>query len=165
MNRQRREDWKGEDAKSGRTKLKKDDNNRMIEVIQGMKKEKPNVHSYIYSSVLTKAVIPQEDSFVTGGINSCNIIKSVFSCRTRETFHDNNKLNEWSMYDEKYESLNFTLSSPDKLHTKYRKLRFTRKYRSLKQTCHSYSLQAPVDIKDCNGFSLSVLDTVIPGVL
>ena len=44
-NRKRREDCKGEDAKSGRTKLKRDNNNRMIEVIRRIKKEKPSGHS------------------------------------------------------------------------------------------------------------------------
>jgi hypothetical protein len=96
--------------------MKKSVNNRMIEVIRRIKKEKPNGHSYIHSSVFTKAVIPQEDSFVTGVINGCNI-SSACSCRTRETFHANNTLNEWSTYDEKYKSLNFTLTPLNKLHT------------------------------------------------
>jgi hypothetical protein len=65
---------KGKDAKNGRTKLKKCNNNRMIEVILSITKEKPNGHSYINSSVFTKAVSPKEDSFFTGVINGCNII-------------------------------------------------------------------------------------------
>jgi hypothetical protein len=60
----------------------------VIEVIRRITKEKPNGHSY------TKAVIPQEDSFVTGVINGCNTVTSACSCRMRETFHANNTLNE-----------------------------------------------------------------------
>jgi hypothetical protein len=88
----------------------------MIEVIRRITKEKPNGHSYIHSSVLTKTVNPQEESLVPGVTNGCNIIKSACSCQTGDTLNDNNTLNECCTYDAKYEILNFTLTSLNKLH-------------------------------------------------